>query len=140
MAANVNRVVVVGNLTKDPEVKSTQSGTAICKLRLAVNSSRKTAEGRWEDKPNYFDVIVFGKQAENAGQYLAKGRPVAVDGRLDWSEWEKDGVKRQTVRIIADSLQYLGGKGDTVAGSAAAAITVYDGFEAPAPADSDIPF
>lgn len=139
MAASVNRVVIVGNLTKDPEVKQTQSGTSICKLRLAVNSSRKVGD-RWEDKPNYFDVIVFGKQADNAGQYLAKGRPVAVDGRLDWSEWEKDGVKRQTVQIVADSLQYLGGKGDTVAGSAAAAITVDDGFDQAPAASEDIPF
>src|SRR4051812_50059208 len=83
--ANINRVVLVGNLTKDPELRHTPSGTAVCKLRLAVNTRQKDgATGEWGDKPNYFDVTVWGNQGESCAQYLAKGRPVAVDGRLDW--------------------------------------------------------
>ena len=110
--ANINRVVLVGNLTKDPELRQTQSGTAVCKLRLAVNTRRKDETGQWTDKPNYFDVTVWGNQAESCSQYLSKGRPVAVDGRLEWREWEAtDGSgKRQAVEIIADSVQFLGGR------------------------------
>ena len=110
-ATNINRVVVSGNLTRDPELRSTPGGTSVCSLRIAVNSRRKDESGNWVDKPNYFDVTVWGAQGENCAQYLAKGRPVAVDGRLDWREWEaKDGSKRQSVDIIADSVQFLGSR------------------------------
>jgi single-strand DNA-binding protein len=110
-ATNINRVVVSGNLTRDPELRSTPGGTSVCSLRIAVNSRRKDESGQWVDKPNYFDVTVWGAQGENCAQYLAKGRPVAVDGRLDWREWEaKDGSKRQSVDIIADSVQFLGSR------------------------------
>jgi single-strand DNA-binding protein len=111
-ATNINRVVISGNLTRDPELRSIpNSGTSICSLRIAVNSRRKDESGQWVDKPNYFDVTVFGAQGENCAQYLAKGRPVAVDGRLNWREWEaKDGSKRQSVDIIADSVQFLGSR------------------------------
>src|SRR6266513_6282539 len=109
--ANINRVVLVGNLTKDPELRHTPSGTAVCKLRIAVNTRQKDPQGNWGDKPNYFDVTVFGNQAESAAQYLSKGRPVGVDGRLDWREWDaQDGTKRQAVEIIAESVQFLGGR------------------------------
>ena len=74
--ANINRVVLVGNLTKDPELKQTSGGTSICKLRIAVNTRRKDETGQWVDKPNYFDVTVWGNQAESCAQYLAKGRPI----------------------------------------------------------------
>jgi single-strand DNA-binding protein len=112
--ANINRVVLVGNLTKDPELRHTPSGTAVCKLRLAVNTRQKDqATGEWGDKPNYFDVTVWGNQGESCAQYLSKGRPVGVDGRLDWREWEaQDGTKRQAVEIIAESVQFLGSRGD----------------------------
>ena len=110
-ATNINRVVISGNLTRDPELRSIpNSGTSVCSLRIAVNSRRKDESGQWVDKPNYFDVTVFGAQGENCAQYLSKGRPVAVDGRLNWREWEKDGVKRQSVDIIADSVQFLGSR------------------------------
>jgi len=110
-ATNINRVVISGNLTRDPELRSIpSSGTSVCGLRIAVNSRRKDESGQWVDKPNYFDVSVFGAQGENCAQYLSKGRPVAVDGRLNWREWEKDGVKRQSVDIIADSVQFLGSR------------------------------
>jgi single-strand DNA-binding protein len=112
--ANINRVVLVGNLTKDPELRHTPSGTAVCKLRLAVNTRQKDqATGEWGDKPNYFDVTVWGNQGESCAQYLSKGRPVGIDGRLDWREWEsQDGTKRQAVEIIAESVQFLGSRGD----------------------------
>ena len=116
-ASNVNVVVITGNLTRDPELRHTGGGTAVCELRVAVNSRRKEGQ-EWVDKPNYFDVTVWGAQGENCANYLAKGRPVAVEGRLDWREWEaKDGSgKRQAVQIIADNVQFLGQKptnGDT---------------------------
>jgi single-strand DNA-binding protein len=109
---SINRVVLTGNLTRDPELRSTGSGTPVCSLRLACNTRRKDASGEWVDKPNYFDITVWGAQGENCAQYLSKGRPVAVDGRLEWREWEdKDsGKKRQAVDIIADSVQFLGSR------------------------------
>ena len=100
-ASNVNVVVITGNLTRDPELRSTPGGTSVCELRVAVNSRRKDGQtGEWVDKPNYFDVTVWGAQGENCANYLSKGRPVAVEGRLDWREWEaKDGSgKRQSGR------------------------------------------
>src|SRR5512133_2317306 len=116
--ANINRVVLVGNLTKDPELRHTPSGTAVCKLRLAVNTRQKDANGNWGDKPNYFDVTVWGNQGESCAQYLSKGRPVGVDGRLDWREWEaQDGSKRQAVEIIANSVQFLGSRSDNPGGA-----------------------
>ena len=110
--ANINRVVLVGNLTRDPELRHTPSGMAVCSLRLAVNTRRKdSATGEWTEKPNYFDITVWGNQGENCAQYLAKGRPVAIDGRLEWREWEaQDGSKRQSVDIIADAVQFLGSR------------------------------
>jgi single-strand DNA-binding protein len=112
-ASNVNVVVITGNLTRDPELRHTGGGTAICELRVAVNSRRKDGQsGEWVDKANYFDVVVWGAQGENCATYLAKGRPVAVEGRLDWREWEaKDGSgKRQAVQIVANTVQFLGSR------------------------------
>jgi single-strand DNA-binding protein len=109
----VNVVVITGNLTRDPELRHTGGGTAICELRVAVNSRRKDGQsGEWVDKANYFDVVVWGAQGENCATYLAKGRPVAVEGRLDWREWEaKDGSgKRQAVQIVANTVQFLGSR------------------------------
>jgi len=112
-ASNINVVVITGNLTQDPELRHLGSGTAVCELRVAVNSRRKDgATGEWVDKPNYFNVTVWGAQGENCANYLAKGRPVAIEGRLDWREWEaKDGSgKRQAVQIVANSVQFLGSR------------------------------
>ena len=144
--ANINRVVLVGNLTRDPELRHTPSGTPVCKLRLAVNTRQKDASGQWGDKPNYFCVTVWGNQGESCAQFLAKGRPVAVDGRLDWREWDaQDGTKRQAVEIIADTVQFLGSReGGAGAGepqyvpAGAAAATEAD--FAPSATDDDIPF
>jgi single-strand DNA-binding protein len=113
MAASINRVVLVGNLTRDPELRHTPGGQPVCSLRIAVNSRRKDESGQWIDKPNYFSVTVWGQQGENCAQYLSKGRPVAIDGRLDWREWEsQDGGKREAVEIVAESVQFLGSRGD----------------------------
>jgi single-strand DNA-binding protein len=112
MAGNINRVIITGNLTKDPELGSIPgSGTSVCSLRVAVNGRRKNASGGWENQPNFFDVTVWGQQGENCAKYLKKGRPVAIDGRLRWREWEtKEGQKRQAVDIIAESVQFLGSR------------------------------
>jgi len=108
---NINRVVLTGNLTRDAELRNTNSGTSVCSLRIATKSPRKHASGNWIEKPNYFDVTVWGAQGENCAQYLSKGRPVAIDGRLNWREWEdQQGNKRQSVDIIADSVQFLGSR------------------------------
>ena len=112
-ASNINSVVITGNLTRDPELRHTGGGTSVCGMRVAVNSRRKDGStGNWIDKPNYFDVTVFGAQGENCANYLSKGRPVAIEGRLDWSEWEaKDGSgKRSKVEIIANTVQFLGSR------------------------------
>jgi single-strand DNA-binding protein len=114
-ATNINRVVLTGNLTRDPELRSLPSGMSVCKLRIASNTRRKNqSTGEWEDKPNFFDVTVWGAQGENCARFLSKGRPVALDGRLEWREWEaQDGSgKRQSVEIVADSVQFLGGRDD----------------------------
>ena len=116
MAASINRVVLVGNLTRDPELRHTPSGTPVCSLRVAVNSRRKDESGQWVDKPNYFSVTVWGQQGEHCAQYLAKGRPVAIDGRLDWREWETpEGNKREAVEVVAETVQFLGSRGDSEA-------------------------
>jgi single-strand DNA-binding protein len=133
MAGNINRVIITGNLTKDPELGSIpNSTTSVCTLRVAVNGRRRTSDGNWEDQPNYFDVTVWGQQGENCHRYLKKGRPVAVDGRLRWREWtNSDGQKRQAVDIIADSVQFLGGRDDAGNGNGFSSGT--------APTESDIP-
>jgi single-strand DNA-binding protein len=118
-ATNINRVVLTGNLTRDPELRSLPSGTSVCSLRLACNTRRKdNATGEWTDKANYFDITVWGAQGENCARYLSKGRPVALDGRLEWREWEtQDGQKRQAVEIVADSVQFLGGREEGAGGN-----------------------
>lgn len=111
---NINRVVITGNLTSDPDLRSTTAGTPVARLRLAVNTRRKNgSSGEWEEKPNYFDVIVWGAQAQNCERYLQKGRSVAIDGRLEWRAYQaRDGSNRQAVEIIADTVQFLGPAAD----------------------------
>lgn len=136
-ASNVNVVVITGNLTQDPELRHTGGGTAVCQLRVAVNSRRKDGQtGEWVDKANYFNVTVWGAQGENCANYLSKGRPVAVEGRLDWREWEaKDGSgKRQAVEIIANSVQFLNSREQSEDGGFTPARA-----KAPATAQSDLP-
>jgi len=141
--ANINRVVLVGNLTRDPELRHTPGGTSVCSLRLAVNTRRRDESGQWTDKPNYFDITVWGGQAESCAQFLSKGRPVGIDGRLEWREWDaQDGSKRQAVEVIAENVQFLGGRDSGEGGGnqfvPAGAKADVD-FQS-SPADDDIPF
>ena len=120
--ANINRVILTGNLTRDPELKATNSGMSICALRIATNTRKKNNQtGEWEEKPNYVSVTIFGRQGENAAQYLSKGRPVAIDGRLEWREWQsQSGEKREALEVIADNVQFLGGRDENGGGGGAA--------------------
>ena len=113
MPADLNRVTLVGRLTRDPELRHTGGGDPICSIRLACSSRGRGDDGQWTDKPNYFDVTVFGRQAETASTYLAKGRRIGVDGRLSWREWQaQDGSKRQSVEVIANDVFFLDSRGD----------------------------
>jgi single-strand DNA-binding protein len=111
--SNINRVVLVGRLTSDPELRALSSGASVCALRIACNTTRKNAEGEYSEKPNFFAVSVFGPAGESVYRYMSRGRRVAIDGRLDWREWETpEGAKRQAVEIVAESIQFLDGRGD----------------------------
>lgn len=107
---NINKAIITGNLTRDPELKALPSGTSVCELGVAVNHRRKDQSGSWVDEPNFFNVVVFGNQAEACANHLHKGRPVAVEGRLRWSSWEdkNGGGKRSKIEIVANVVQFLG--------------------------------
>ncbi len=132
--SNINRVIITGNLTRDPETRALPSGSSVTTLRVACNGRRRNPQTQdWEDVPNYFDVTVWGAQGENCQRFLSRGRPVAVDGRLQWREWtDKDsGQKRQAVDIVAESVQFLGGREEAGNGN---------GFSSSArAAESDVP-
>jgi len=143
MAGDINRVTLVGRLTRDPELRHLPSGNAVLQLGLAVNGRMKDEAGNWVDKPNFFDVKVFGNQAEMLANHLAKGRRIGVDGRLDWSSWETDGQKRSKVEVVAQSVQFLDSRTDgegggdrqfVPAGATSAPSADFGG------ADDDIPF
>jgi single-strand DNA-binding protein len=107
MARGIAHVTLVGNLTRDPELRQTPNGKSVCQLGVAVGSSYKDASGEWVEKSSFFDVVVWGAQGENCAKYLAKGNQVAVDGRLDQRSWEaQDGAKRSKVEIIADQVVF----------------------------------
>ncbi len=145
MAGDINRVTLVGRLTRDPELRHLPSGQPVLQLGVAVNGRQKDETGNWVDKPNFFDVKVFGNQAEMLSMHLAKGRRVGIDGRLDWSSWEaQDGSKRSKVEVVAFQVQFLDSRGEggeqhqyVPAGDVAANTSDF----APAGgADDDIPF
>jgi single-strand DNA-binding protein len=146
MAGDINRVTIVGRLTRDPELRHLPSGNPVLQLGVAVNGRQRDEAGNWTDKPNFFDVKVFGNQAETLAQHLAKGRRIGVDGRLDWSSWEaQDGTKRTKVEIVAQSVQFLDSRGEGELGgqaqyvpAGAAAATGSEDFTSTA--DDDIPF
>jgi single-strand DNA-binding protein len=105
---SINRVVLVGRLTRDPELRALPSGSSVCSLRVACNSSRRDADGEYQERPNFFDVNVYRASAESVSRYLRRGSRVAVDGRLEWREWETaDQQKRQAVSIVADTVEFL---------------------------------
>ncbi len=104
----INRVVLIGRLTRDPELRALPSGTSVCGLRIACNSSRKDADGEFVERPNFFDVNVYGAAADTVSRYTHKGSRVGIDGRLEWREWEtSEQQRRQTVDIVADTVQFL---------------------------------
>ena len=144
MAGDINRVTLVGRLTRDPELRHLPSGVPVLQLGLAVNGRQKDDGGNWADKPNFFDVKVFGNQAEMLAQHLGKGRRVGVDGRLDWSSWEaQDGSKRSKVEVVANTVQFLDSRAEAgsepqfVPAGATAADADFGGGSG---ADDDIPF
>jgi single-strand DNA-binding protein len=143
---NINVFAITGNLTKDPEIKSFESGSSVCELRVAVNTRRKNSQtGEWEDKPNYFDVKVWNKRGVACSEHLEKGSGVAIQGRLDWREWEaKDGSgKRQKIELLASDVQFLGSPKDSASPDAGEPAEATAGEFAMAGAgggDDDIPF
>ena len=105
---SINRVNISGNLTRDPQLRQTQGGMAILSLGVAVNDRRKNQQtGEWEDVPNFVDCVVFGTRAEKLAQFLAKGSKVAIEGKLRWSQWEKDGAKRSKLEVIVDEIEFM---------------------------------
>ena len=106
--ASYNRVILVGNLTRDPELRYIQSGMAVTDVGLAVNDRRKTATGEWVDEVTFVDVTVWGRQAETVGEYLTKGSPVLFEGRLKLDTWEKDGQKHSKLKVVCERMQMLG--------------------------------
>jgi single-strand DNA-binding protein len=159
MAANINRVVLSGRLTRDPELRSLPSGMSVCSLRVAFNTRKKDpATGEWGEKGNFVDVTVWGRQGEIVAQYMTKGRAILIDGRLEWREFQdKDGNNRQAIEIVADNTEFIGGRDEMPAGGGgfaprsdvpvdtgdfapAPAGVANGGGSSPAPADDDIPF
>jgi single-strand DNA-binding protein len=109
----INRVVLVGRLIRDPELRALPSGTSVCGLRIACNSSYKDADGELVERPNYFDVSAYGAAGESVSRYMRRGSRVAVDGRLEWREWETaEQERRQAVSIVADTVQFLDSPGE----------------------------
>ena len=108
MAASLNKVLLMGNLTRDPEVRYTPKGTAVGDLAIAVNDSYKAQDGTIKETVTYIDIEVWGRSAENCKQYLTKGRPVFVEGQLRLDQWEQDGQKRSKMKVRALSVQFLG--------------------------------
>ena len=154
---SINRVVISGNLTRDAELRRTQSGMAILNLGVAVNDRRRNNQtGEWEEVPNYIDCVMFGTRAASVSRFLTKGQKVAIEGKLRWSSWEdrQTGGKRSKIEVVIDDLEFMSsrnaGSGD-YAGSAPAAASSYEPAKSydnipPAPptadayADEDIPF
>lgn len=110
--SSYNRVILMGNLTRDVELKYTPSGTAVAEIGLAVNDRRKDAGGQWVDETTFCDVTLWGRQAEVASEYTRKGSSILIEGRLKLDQWEKDGQKRSKLRVVAENLRLLGGKGE----------------------------
>jgi len=114
--ASYNRVVLVGNLTRDVELRYTPSGTAVTDIALAVNERIKKND-QWTDEVHFFDVTLWGRTAEVAGEYLSKGSPVLIEGRLKQDRWEQDGQKRSKIKVVGEKMQMLSAKGGSGGGS-----------------------
>jgi single-strand DNA-binding protein len=148
MMASFNRVILVGNLTRDPELRYIPSGTAVTEVGLAVNDRRKNSSGEWIEETTFVDVTLWGRTAEVASEYLNKGSSVLIEGRLKLDTWEKDGKKNSKLRVIGERMQMLGARGGSGGGATGGAPrgTAKSGAaaaspdEAEAPPDDDIPF
>lgn len=129
---SINRVVISGNLTRDPELRATAGGTSVLKMGVAVNDRRKNQQtGEWEDVPNFVDVTLFGARAEALSRFLSKGSKVAIEGKLRWSQWEsQSGEKRSKLEVVADEVEFLSSRDGGSGGGSAAA-------DAPAHGDID---
>lgn len=112
MARSFNQVVLMGNLTRDPELRATPNGQQVCSFSLALNRSYKGADGNWQEATDYIDVVAWGPLGERVAQYLSKGRPCLVNGRLQSRSWEQDGQKRSKVEVVAQDVTFLGGAGE----------------------------
>ena len=105
---SINRVCVTGNLTRDPELRATQSGSQVLSFGIAVNDRRKNQQtGEWEDYPNFVDCTMFGTRAEAVSRFLAKGSKVAIEGKLRYSSWERDGERRSKLEVIVDEIEFM---------------------------------
>lgn len=109
--ASFNRVVLLGNVTRDPELRYIANGTAVTDIGLAVNDRRKTATGEWVEETTFIDVTLWGRTAEVAGEYVTKGSPLLIEGRLKLDTWEKDGKKNSKLRVVGERMQLLGSRG-----------------------------
>ena len=128
---SINRVIVSGNLTRDPELRSTAGGLAVLGFGVAVNDRRKNQQtGEWEDYPNFIDCTMFGARAEALSRYLNKGTKVSIEGKLRWSQWEREGQKRSKIEVIVDELEFMSSRGD----SSSYGGGMGGGYSAPAPA------
>ena len=113
---SINKVLITGNLTRDPELRQTANGMPVLSFGVAVNDRRKNSQtGEWEDCPNFIDCTMFGNRAESLSRYVSKGTKVAIEGKLRWSQWEKDGQKRSKIEVIVDELEFLSGKKEPTA-------------------------
>lgn len=112
MARSFNQVILMGNLTRDPELRQTPNGQSVCSFSLALNRSYKGADGNWQEATDYVDVVAWGPLGERVSQYVTKGRPVLVNGRLQSRQWEQEGQKRNKVEVVANDVTFLGGRGD----------------------------
>ncbi|MCL1880513.1 MAG: single-stranded DNA-binding protein [Actinomycetia bacterium] len=142
---SINKVMISGNLTRDPELRSTPSGTSVLTFGVAVNDRRKNAStGEWEDYPNYIDCTVFGSRAEALSRILVKGMKVAIDGRLHYSSWEQDGKKRSKIDVTVDQVDFMSARGGSGASDGGSGRGAQEVDIPPAPEitvyDEDIPF
>jgi len=116
MGTSYNKVILIGNFTRDIELKYTQGGTAVTEVGLAVNDKRKDGQGNWVEETTFVDITLWGRTAEVASEYLGKGSLVMIDGRLKLDQWEKDGQKRSKLRVVCEKMQMLGGGGGNKGG------------------------
>lgn len=112
MARSFNQVTLMGNLTRDPDLRQIPSGQSVCSFSLALNRSYKGSDGNWQEATDYVDVVAWGPLGERVAQYVTKGRPVLVSGRLQSRQWEQDGQKRSKLEVIANDVTFLGGRGE----------------------------